>query len=208
MTTIKYRRGVKVPSFTDDLYEIRVRQTLLGQEVVNLFYYKDVDTGDPITLDNINFTFKADVYDEMRTAQVTNAEGLDIRTRLVGGMNESVLSILGEDGIRPGATLNSFSAWGFKMNRRNIDVRNGSKRVAGLSETDVEGNLPSTPMNSILDDVAAAFAISLVLASGAILEPFIFRRGSFELGTYIGTLVADVVFRAVTSQVSRKARPE
>lgn len=197
-----------MPIMTQDLYEIKMRQTLLGQEMINLFYYADEDTGDPITIDQVGVTFRNDVYDEIRKAQVTTVLGVDITTRKVGGINENILDVLGSDGERPGPTLNSFSAWGFKLNRQNIDTRNGSKRFGGLSETDVEGNTPATLMETILDDVAASLAISLILNSGAILRPAIFRRGSFIDDTWFGTLVSNAIFRAVTSQVSRKARAE
>lgn len=196
-----------MPIFTEGLYEIRLRQTMLGQEVVNMFYYMQFETGDPIMLSQVGTTFKNDVYDTIRTIQAGSAEGLDLRVRRIGGVQEDVTSLLGEDGTRPGPTLNSFSAWGFKLDRTTIDTRNGSKRFAGISETDVEGNEPATLMETILDDVAAVLAINLSMANGAILEPVIFRRGSFTDPDWFGNKVDDAIFNAVTSQVSRKARP-
>ena len=196
-----------MPSFDVDIWEIRLRQTFLGQNVVNLFYYKDTDTGDIISLDQISAQFLTDVLNVIIEIQHTGVETVDIRTRKVGGTNEHVLDGLGSDGTRPGEPLNSFSAYGFRLNRTNIDVRNGSKRFAGVSEDDVSGNGVDAILESLAEDVAQALQDDLELNSGAILTPVIYRRESFDMGTWVGTNVSGSVFTGLTSQVSRKASP-
>lgn len=196
-----------MPIFNDPLYEIRLRQTFLGQNIVNMFYYRDTNTGDIISLDQINATFLSDVVNEVVEIQHASVEGIDIRVRKVGGTNENVLPILLIDGIRPGEPLNSFSAYGFRLVRNNIDVRNGSKRFTGVSEDDVSGNTPGGIVESIAEEVALALESDLVLNSGATLAPVIFSRGSFEDPDWKGTNVVGAVFTGLTSQVSRKASP-
>jgi len=196
-----------MPLMSQSLFQIRMRQTFLGQNIVNIFYFAEVDTGDVVLLAQVLTAFKADVYDTIITAQQNSVMGLDLRARRIGGVQEDTLSLLGDDGLRPGPALNSFSAWGFKLDRTTIDTRNGSKRFTGISETDVEGNEPASLMDTILDDVAAVLAINLAMANGAILEPVIFRQGSFVDPDWFGNFVSDAIFTAVTSQVSRKAKP-
>jgi hypothetical protein len=197
-----------MPTFTVKLYEIRLRQELFSQECINLFYYKDDETGPAIGLSQIGISFNSDVLSLMEAIQNENVLGVDIRTRLMGGGVENVQNIDTQTGDKVGESTASFNAWGYILNRTNIDIRNGAKRVAGVSEGDVDGNFPVSGMQTDLDAVAVAFQQTLILANDAELTPVIFRRGSFTDPDWFGSIVADAAFRKVTSQVSRKFKLE
>ena len=193
-----------MPIFSTGLYEIRLRQELFQQECVNLFYYRDDETGPAVGLSQIGIAFNGTVYAAMLQVQNENVLGIDLRVRKLGGGIEELQTLTGQDGTRPGESTASFNAWGFILNRTNIDIRNGAKRIAGVSEDDAEGNLPDAMIQTDLDAVAVTFQQRLVLANTAELTPVIFRRESFTDPDWFGSVVADSSFRKITSQVSRK----
>lgn len=193
-----------MPTFSSKLYEIRTRQTLFNQECINLYFYRDDETGPAIGLSAIAAQFNTDVLRVIEGIQNENVEGFDLRVRLLGGGVEHVDNITTQFGERMGAATTSFSAWGFILNRTNIDIRNGSKRFAGVSDDDASSNVPVVGMTDLLNDVADALKATLILTNTAELTPVIYRRESFIDGDWFGSVVADAAFRKVTSQVSRK----
>jgi len=197
-----------MPTFTVKLYEIRLRQELFGQECINLFYYKDDETGPAIGLSSIAVAFNNDVLSVIQAIQNENVLGVDIRVRLMGGGVEEVQNIDTQTGDRPMDSTASFNAWGYILNRTNIDIRNGAKRFAGVSEDDADGNLPDGGIFGDLDAVAVVLQAILILTNSAELTPVIFRRGSFLDPEWFGSIIADAAFKKITSQVSRKFRVE
>ncbi len=197
-----------MPTFTNSLFEIRTRQDYLGQECINTYFYSDDETGPAVGLANIATQFNADVLREVEGVQSDQITGIDLRVRKLGGTIEEIVDITGQTGERMGNPSPSFNAWGFSLFRTSIDVRNGAKRIAGLSETDTDSNEPTGAMLSLLNDLALVLAAKLILGNSAELSPVIFRRGSFLDPDWIGTLIAGAAFRKLTSQVSRKLTVE
>ena len=193
-----------MPTFTDPLFEIRLRQSLFEQEIVNIFYYKDDETGPNVGLSQIAIAFVADVLAVIEVMQSELLEGVDVRVRKLGGTVEEVQNIDTRTGERPGEALPSFNAWGYILNRTNIDIRNGAKRFAGVAEGDVDGNFPVSAIQVDLDNIAIALQATLILANDAELTPVIYRRDTFEDPSWFGSIVADSAFTKVTTQVSRK----
>lgn len=197
-----------MPIFTTGLYEVRLRQEIFQQECINLFYYRDDETGPAVGLEAIGNAFNADVYALIIEIQNEAALGVDLRIRKFGGGIEALQTLTNQDGTRMGDSTASFNAWGFILNRTNIDIRNGAKRFTGVSEMDAEGNVPTAAIENDLDAVAAAMQARLILANTAELTPVIYRRDSFIDPDWFGSVVADSAFRKITSQVSRKFQLE
>ena len=197
-----------MPDFTVKVYQIRLRQTMLGQNIVNIFYYKDDETGPAVGLSAVTTAFNDLVLPAVFDIQSFEVEGVDLRTRLLGGGVEDVISLAGQFGARVGDAQPSFNAYGFKLIRTNINIRNGSKRFAGVAEADTDGNNPTPEMDGILADVATALAETLILTNSAELTPVIFRQDSFIDPDWFGSIVAGASFQKLTSQVSRKFKLE
>ncbi len=197
-----------MPTFSNSLFEIRTRQDYLGQECINTYYYSDDETGPAVGIAAIATQFNADVLREVEDVQSDEVVGIDLRVRKIGGTVEELVDISTQFGTRMGNPSPSFNAWGFSFFRTSIDVRNGAKRIAGLSETDTDQNEPTAAMLALLADLALVFAAKLILGNAAELSPVIFRRGSFVDPDWIGTLIAGAAFRKLTSQVSRKLTVE
>ena len=193
-----------MPTFNDSIFEIRVRQDVLGQEGVNVYYYRDLDLGPSVGIAQIALQFNADVQRSVEGIQSDQVFGNDIRVRKLGGTVEETVDISTQFGERMGEPAASFTAWGFIYVRTTIDIRNGAKRIAGVAENDTNGNLPDAAFVPELDIVAAALGANLELSNGAELDPVIFRRGSFVDPDWFGGLISGVSFTRLTSQNSRK----
>ena len=193
-----------MPMFSEPLFEFRVRQTQDGQAVVNLFYYRHDDSTPGVNNPELLIDFTREVHDEMLTVQNEGVLGVDVRLRKVGGANEFIFDSSLQTGLRVGPVTPSFNAWGYKFNRATIDIRNGSKRVAGVSEADTLGNLANPAVLAILEDLALVFAAPIVGTNSSVVLPVIFRRGSFVDPDWFGADIASAAFRSVSSQVSRK----
>ncbi len=196
-----------MPTFDDALFSITQRQTFLGQNIVNVFYYAHVDGTPDITLALLVSEFFAEVALEIIKIQAEGVEGVDLTGRREDGATEVVQDLTGVDGIRVGTEAPSFNAWGYIFNRSNIDVRNGGKRFAGVVEADTDGNGPAIGIVPDLDDLAVVLGAILTMSNGSEARPVIFRRGSLVDGSWIGTTVASAAFRSLTSQTTRKATP-
>ena len=197
-----------MPLNSDPLFEIRMRQTYLGAELINMFYYRENTAQPEIVLEELAEGFEAEVLTAVVTIQNNVLENVDIRVREMGGVTEFVMDTSGTNGDRPGSPSNSFSAWGFTLVRNTTDIRHGSKRFGGVSEDDVNGNSPDVDFVGLLGDVSDALAMNITLANGAVAIPMIYRRGSFNNGEWFGGNFGVARFTAITSQVSRKVRPD
>lgn len=193
-----------MPIQTTRLFEIRMRQTFLDQTLVNIFYYRDLETDPIVPLSDILAEFETAVYNEIEDVQSIACIGIDLRARQVGGETERTNDISGRNGNQIGELSTSFTAWGFILNRTTIDMRNGSKRFGGLTTADYEGNSPDGNMITPLAQVAFALHQDLQLFGGGSIRPVIYRRGSFEDPNWFGSELAGAAFTTVTSQVSRK----
>lgn len=193
-----------MPTFSTELFEIRVRQEYLDQEIINLYYYTEETAGSAIAPQDVCTVFNDDVQRLVEDIQQQNVNGIDIRCRKFGGLSETIVDISLQSGNRLGEPIASFNAWGYILNRTTIDVRNGSKRYAGISEDDAEGNTPATGVLQALSDLADALSQALDTGGGDAVVPVVYRRESFIDPDWFGTKVASAQFTAITSQVSRK----
>lgn len=196
-----------MPTQTDELFELRLRADLLGASVINLFHYRRNPAQAEVILSELAAGFKLAVVDVMITAQNIALEHIDLRVRQFGEATEFVLDLTGVDGTRPGSATNSFTALGYTLLRNTIDIRNGSKRIGGVSENDVGGNELDMDFISIAQDVADALSTNITLDNTAVVIPMIYRRDSFVDGEWFGGNFGTAIFRSVTSQTSRKVEP-
>lgn len=197
-----------MPSFSTELFEVRVRQQFLGQELINLYYYTETAAGGNISPGDLCTAFNDDVMRDVEAVQQEDVIGIDIRCRKFGGVSETILDISSQSGVRTGGPSPSFNAWGFILNRATIDIRNGAKRYGGLSENDTVGNDPDPAMLALLATLAGSIAATLTIPGPEDAKPVIYRRDSFVDPDWFGGNVSGASFTKVTSQVSRKFEVE
>lgn len=195
----------------NDVLSITVEQELLGEDLINIFYYVWEAVNFGVTLLDILTDFKDDVWDAIRAGMnpdlsavnfvgrnLTN--GLDI-DNLVGPVNG--LDITGGD-VSP-----SYVAAGYSLLVGSLETRPGSKRFAGTSEQRVNDNdyiAGGTVSADIETLLAARITVSGLLIGDGDIVPYIVGRdllGALDL-TRIQPVQAAQVSSTIRSQTSRR----
>lgn len=188
------------------LYEFVLRANYLSQEVLNVFHYRQLDEDDENTLEEMADEFADEVAVPMATVQVNALQYNDLRVREFGGVLEHTKDMDFLVGDRAEAPLASFYALNFKIQRVQIDCRNGSKRLAGIPEEGVSGNVLNAPYSIDVEAMEQVFGLALFEGQTNNMKPTIYRVGSFENGEWFGCGSVSSQFTAVSTQRSRKLR--
>lgn len=155
-----------------DIYELIDIQILAGQQVLNVYHYKqlaDPTIGTPIAaLEGAFYTF---IQSLAMPAQSTSLAHLGYRVTNLDNPDEFDVLVSTETGQVAGDCLPPFCAWAFRLNRATRSVRNGQKRVGGVPE--------AFQVNGVETAAAEALLVPLGIAMGAIItEPV--SGGSFQ----------------------------
>lgn len=193
-----------------DVIRIRDEQTLDSERILNIFYYVIAVFTAGVTLLDLLNEFNDVVTAATIPLQATGLNhGLLHADNLTNGLDEEELVIDSDGTDSAGEVLNTFTAAGFTMVGETKLTRNGSKRIAGISEGRVNGNLY---IAGVGEDTTYADALAEVLQitgtpSGiADAYPVIVRRdefGDLVLADW-NTVVTAFVKTNITSQTSRK----
>jgi len=192
---------------TGDLIRCVDFQSLLGQTVLNVYYFiwTPVLPGSDGYLEDANTSF-LDLYMPSITAvQVNTLEHTHREWRnLTNGVD-----LFDDDTVIPGdidsgQPLNSFTSLGFMLRRDSLVTRNGYKRFAGLVEGDVQGN-DWVGGDTRIDNLKAALMETLVTGIVPSLAPIIVKRPIPEPAVdYDHSGIVSVAFRGLGTQNSRK----
>lgn len=195
----------------DDVLSITVEQTLLSEDVINVFYYvwNVVDAG--VTLLDVLSLFKAAVWNFVRAAQTPDVttnnfvarnltNGVDIET-----LNEGTVGLDATGGdVTP-----SYTAIGFTLNVGTLLTRPGSKRIAGPGEQRVNDN-DYDGGGTVSDDIEDKFAATLPVTGASVGEgdaiPHIVGRdilGALDLNR-IQPILTVSVSPTIRTQTSRR----
>lgn len=193
-----------------DLLEFSVRQTLYGQDVYNMFYYR-VTSVTGFTNDGyeaLENEFRDQVLATQATLQSADLQYREITLKnLSNGIDFYTETIAVDDmtGTLELAALPSYVCYTFRLLRESLATRNGYKRVAGVPEAWVTGNDFSasvTPLNNYAVELAA----DLIIGIATIAEPIIVRRPIVvPMGTsYVYASVGSAEYRKISTQNTRK----
>lgn len=195
---------------TGDLLQIITNQLYLDQDLMNVYYYRYSSTP---TLDNTIYSELADdfqsiIVDGARPLQNDTLEYISIEIKnLSNGVDvfTKPLGIFGLVAAPLAACLPSFMALNWQLVRDSLVTRNGSKRLAGLSDGQAEGN---TFVGNISDADDFTSALESPLHAGIIevAFPVIVKRPIVvPVGTsYVYSSVASAIFKGLSTQNSRK----
>lgn len=194
-----------------DIYEFTLRQTLLGQDVLNVFHYDvAVDLGGGVTgtdlaewvWDHISLTLQTIQSDSLHYVQMDCLQ-------ITGGVAIGSF-VINDDGAETGTTVNPpFFAWGFRYNRSSSASRHGYKRFAGVGEGWVEEGVPTAAANTAANALAS-------LLIGTVTDPSASETGELRpviLSRFLNHAprpvpvafpVASVTFTGFTTQTTRK----
>jgi len=122
----------------DEVYKVIDQQSLLGQEVLNVYYYQSTTDG---TLQAENL-FNAFVSDMLPAIVATQSDLLFHNIITVESVTNPADFFEGSltadnEGTNAGSVNDPFGAWGFKLTRSTRETRNGSKRIGGTTDGSV-----------------------------------------------------------------------
>jgi hypothetical protein len=198
---------------TGDLYRVVDVQTLLGQQVLNVYFYKCIAAGSapslPTTLFGLMYeNILTDMF-TVQSSQLTHNGGI-----ITNEDNDDEFATVptSDTGTISGDVMPPFVAWAIRLNRASRAVRNGQKRIGGVPESLVVDGVAASSILSTLTGIAVSMATILTdPVSGAAFEPRIVHRhtDAGPGGDPPETPRADYgitsgVFVGVSSQNSRK----
>jgi len=161
-----------------EIMKFTVRQEYDSQECLNIFYYEwNVNEGGTLTAADVGEAFWNHVQDDWR-AMVSVGVTFDrvIIENLDGDLQygEYVIPALERAGEALGTGMASFVSYGIQLNRTTRAVRQGAKRLVGVSEDYVgeKGVLAPTTLAG-LQVVADVFAADISFGLGLTINPVI-----------------------------------
>lgn len=195
---------------TGDLIQIIDNQTYLGEDLMNVYYYRWFSTP---SVDNSVYiplleSFETKVVDQVIKAQNEFVEHTTLSIRnLTNNLDYAELTVA-KDGlldVDPANTLQSYVTLGFQLIRDSLATRNGYKRISGLIESQVEGNTFVGSLDYI-GDIIGGMQDFLTIGILDVAAPIIVKRPINPPVTvpYVYSSVASVLFKGLGTQNSRK----
>jgi len=208
-----------------DIYEIIDVQELQGQEIQNVYFYRQIAAFVPLSgsmAQAIADEFAATVVPQVCDVQSVDLLHVEVRVRNLFDATDAATAVSGNAGAQTdgGDFLPSFAAWGFQETTDNASVRDGAKRIAGVPEFLQEDGVPVssavTALNTLADNLALPITGGLIIDDD-ILYPVVVKRvrsgapGSYTYrlpensGEAVWGVVLELLVKLfVTSQISRK----
>lgn len=193
-----------------DLLQLVDTQSYLGQQVLNVYYYRVVaitGLGDNY-LEALNGYWEEGILSKVTNLQVddllhTSREWRNMSNGSDLYANNTVVP--GGNVVTDSALTPSFVSAGFLLRRESLVTRNGYKRFAGLPEQDIQGNTwVGDP--DFITELEAALAADLVGGLVTLAEPIIVQRPIVApVGAYNYSSIGSAQFRGIGTQNSRKA---
>jgi len=195
---------------TGDLIQVIDNQSYLGQQVLNVYYYRwssaPVLSGPYLSQLNDSFQttvmdFVADLQNDMLTHLSREWKNLSNNVDIfVDGDTFD-----GSNAVTEDTALPSYVSLGFLLQRDSLVTRNGYKRFAGLRDADVAGNSYTGGAPTIAA-VETALASPLEVGIIEVAFPIIPKRPLVPpVGSYVYSSIISARFRTVGTQNSRKA---
>lgn len=194
----------------EDIVQVIDEQELNGERILNIFYYIVSVFTAGVTLLELLLEFRDIVVVPMRAIQHVDLEHIKLHANnLTNGLDEEdlVMGLAGTDSA--GEALNTFTAAAFTLIVGSKLTRNGSKRIAGISEGRVTGNI-YTGGAGLDEDLSDAMSEVLQVSgtpSGELdAYPAVIGRdllGELILANWNGIVTCSVKTN-ITSQTSRK----
>lgn len=197
-----------------DLWQIVANGTLLGQNIVNVFYYEQTVAGSALNaVDAAAGLYLQKLGPAIRPLQHSDFIWTEIvATNWTTGLEQAVYPVAAGNGLYvTGDCMPSFTAWGFRYQKTAPIYSSGSKRFAGVPEELQDGNTHVVPVGDVASAIAA---LQTGLINGSFVgKPVVLvtRLAGVAQNTalanppYTTWDVTTVSFRGATTQRSRKA---
>jgi len=186
------------------VYQLIDRQGYLGQEVLNVYWYQAVLGADHTSADVIE-AFTNDILPKLvdcQTSQIAHFQVDCVNYANPEDYTVGALSYSGTKSATVSTSMPSYIALAFRLNRDIPGHRSGQKRIAGILDTEVDGNDYTGSLTPLqLFAVALGNTIEGSYGEYALFVP----KRPVTLGTNpTGYICSSVTFQGLTSQVSRR----
>lgn len=201
---------------TGDIYQLIAHQELAGQEVLNVYFYRQDSLVAGQDAEDLAEQWELQILPAIAATQSLRVLYTAIEVNNLFTPSDRTVRSISEPGTAPNAEYHSnFDAVGWSLVQDNGAVKNGAKRIAGLPEAySADGVIDNATYIALLTTAAAALTGSIDAGVIATWFPVIVKRilespGVYRLPENSGEAVfggiTDAVFNPlVTSQVSRK----
>jgi hypothetical protein len=195
-----------------DILRITDKQTLAGQDVLNVYFYEASVITPGVTLPEIIVEFSDNLVDQVRGVQSPDLNHARIVAENVTNgidIDSATVNLAGQDG-EAGPVLPNYVAGSYRLFVDDKTTRRGSKRISGIGEDRVEDNdyNPSSVSNALLNTaLASPIEVTGTPVGEATLTPVIVGRdelGHLDLDR-ISVITSAANSETISSQVSRKA---
>lgn len=191
---------------TGDLYQLIDVQSQSGQQVLNVYYYKQVSEG---TATNQVLAL-ASAFESTLMGPIRDVQSIVVihdHYQIINTDNTAEFGNVstGEDGNIGGDVLPPFVAYSFRWNRVDRAVRNGQKRIAGVPENFQNGGVATAAAEILLDVLATLMGNNITdPTTEAIFRPQIVHRSVPGVPIYTPYNVGSVEYTRISSQNTRK----
>lgn len=193
-----------MPTTSTGLYEVTLEMNAGGQPLKSVFHYL-ATLGQDDDQDLIAAAFDEDVAPAIANIMNTNIQLDFIRAaNLTGDLADAVIPSTVSAGQVVGSNMAAFTAAPFRLVRTTKETRNGSKRIPGMIEENVNGAIFTGPFFTAMESVAATMSAQIA-TTGIIADIVILRRPDVA-GVFTYNEVSTVVaLNRLTTQNSRKS---
>jgi hypothetical protein len=185
-------------------------QRISGQDVLNVFQY--IVRAIPSAMAYIDFALAwvTEIQEKIRALQGANLQGYAVGVRnLTNGIEYEEYSVDSTGSAGPGELMPSFVAAPIKLGVTKNFTRPGGKRIGGLLEDQVQGdvlNLDGPAVDAVETALGNSFTVAGLIGDGGTAYPVILRRlpgGGYD-PALVNFVTEAIVGEFTTSQVSRR----
>lgn len=200
----------------NDIVQLTDVQSFLGQQVLNVYFYRVTSFEVGVTLEDIAEVFASATFLGVLTDiqhALLNHDRIIVRNLTNGiDIHEEAIDV---PGTATGDSAPSFTAAAFRLIRTNATTRHGQKRIGGIPEGHINGNDLATGIDVTYDTVEVILGSPLE-RTGTVdedfeLEPVIVGRFPIggptpgELDLTVINPVQSAQFIRLTTQTTRRA---
>lgn len=200
-----------MPFLPQDIVKIELRQEYLGEEIVNTIFYRIAEVVAGAVVQTVWNTLIDALLDAIEALQSTSLSHVE---QVVDNLTDGVSTALITDtrnGTSSGLDVAAFVAAGWKKSVDSKITRPGSFRLAGLIESQIEGNNLTSTMTSACETAGLFLGGTQIVDDGTgnivTFEPVVVGRaldGSFDLARI--NSISTFNLPRLTTQNSRKPK--
>lgn len=185
---------------TNDIYEVVHKGSVQGQEVLNIYHYRELAAG--TNAEDLANAFWVQMHLSIIDILSQQWDGVTITaTNISGADDQYIRSIANDSGGQLGEMLPVWNTASFELVTPSTLMRNGRKAYGPLAEAQSLGGVPSSSAVTAFNTLAQTLSTPIQLSSTDAWQLVLYREGAF------GNVIADVsnvVFKRLSTQNSRK----